>query len=56
MFAVSYIDSNNRINLKGGFKSDKEAYSWIDAHSDITPVKLLVWSDYIDCYDTHKIF
>ena len=53
MFAISYIDNNNKIALKGGFKSDKAAYRWIDDNElYITPLKLLFWSDEIDCYDT----
>ena len=53
MFAISYLDNNNKISLKGGFKSDKAAYRWIDDNElYITPLKLLFWSDEIDCYDT----
>lgn len=56
MFAVSYIDENDKINLKRGFKSDAEVYRWVEAHDAIVPLKLLVWSDEIDCYSTFKKF
>ena len=56
MFRVVYIDDNNKINHKGGFNSDAEAYKWIDAHKEVTPVRLLIWSDELDCFDTFKKF
>lgn len=55
MFRVSYIDNNNAIAHKGGFNSDAEAYEWIDKQNNITPLKLLVWSEEIQCFDTFKV-
>lgn len=58
MFRVSYIDSKNRLAHKGGFKTDKAAYAWISQMgASITPLKLLVWSEDLQCYETlHKFF
>ena len=56
MFRLSYIDSNNNIAHKGGFKSDAEAYRWLESQSNIAPIKLLIWSDELDCYETLKRF
>ena len=39
------------IKLKGGFKSDKEADEWIRSNN-IIPLKLLVWSELLQCYRT----
>ena len=58
MFRVSYIDGNGKISHKGGFKSDKEAYEWMAKQGNkIVPLKLLVWSEEIQCYETlHQFF
>lgn len=53
MFRISYIDNKtDTIQHKGGFTSDKAAYEWLEKQSDITPLKLLVWSEYIQSYKT----
>lgn len=53
MFCVSYYDKYGQVSQKGGFKSDKEAYQWVREQGDlIIPLKLLVWSEEIDCYTT----
>lgn len=47
MFKVTYINnSNDYVYHRGGFKSDKEAYEWVDQQGrKITPLKLLIWSE-----------
>lgn len=53
MFRVSYIDSNDQISVKSGFKSDKAAYEWVNQQGkNIVPLKLGVWSEYLGCYRT----
>lgn len=57
MFRVSYIDRNGKIAHKGGFDSDASAYKWVNAQgNNIIPLKLLVWSEDIQCFDTFKKF
>lgn len=52
MWKVSYMDlEDDEIKLKGGFKSDKEADEWIRSNN-IIPLKLLVWSELLQCYRT----
>ena len=52
MWKVSYMDlDDDGIKLKGGFKSDKEADEWIKSNN-IIPLKLLVWSELLQCYRT----
>ena len=52
MWKVSYMDlKDDGIKLKGGFKSDKEADEWIRSNN-IIPLKLLVWSELLQCYRT----
>lgn len=54
MWKISYMEGNN-IKLKGGFKSDKEANDWINSKNkdcDFVPLKLLVWSELLQCYRT----
>lgn len=55
MFAVSYINNiNNEIGFKGNLSSTKEAREWIEKQGDkITPLKLLVWDEDIQC---HSVF
>lgn len=55
MFRISYIDIHGNVAHKGGFKSDKDAYTWIDSNPGIIPLKLLVWSEEIQCFDTFKV-
>lgn len=52
MFRVSYINnSTDEICHKGGFKSDKSAYDWVDEQGEkITALKLLIWSEAQQCY------
>ena len=38
------------------FNSISDAISWIENNNNITPLKLLAWSDDIDCYETIKDF
>ena len=51
MFRAVYLDNNYGISHKGGFKSDKEANEWIK-EKNITAIKLLVWSEDIQCFKT----
>lgn len=52
MFRISYIDiATNQLKHKGGFLSDKAAYEWANKHeSEIVPLRLLIWSEAIQCY------
>lgn len=52
MFRVSYINKDNKIEHKGGFNSTKEAMNWVNENNEITPLKLLVWDEDIDCFST----
>ena len=54
MFSVSYINnSNDAIELKGGFNSTKDASEWVKNQGNkITPLKLLVWDEEIQCCST----
>ena len=60
MFRVSYLQNGTLDNAKikadkvahKTFRSQEEALEWVDNNSQITPLKLLVWSDDIDCYST----
>ena len=53
MWKVSYIDlEDDEIKLKGGFKSDKAVDEWIRSNNNIIPLKLLVWSELLQCYRT----
>lgn len=56
LYRVSYIDSNNAITHKSGFKTSQEAKQWLRTAKNITPLKLLVWDDEIDCYSTVEVF
>lgn len=56
MFRVSYIAKNGEILHKAGFKSDKEAYEWINAHEEIVPLKLLIWSEAQQCFRAFETF
>ncbi len=51
MFRVIYMDKNG-YGHKGGFKSDKDANNWADAqrNTEITPLRLMVWSEDIQCF------
>lgn len=52
IFKISYIDkTTNEIAHSPTFKSDKEAYQWLDAHAPtVIPLKLLIWSEARQCY------
>ncbi len=56
MFRVSYIDNKtDKINLKSGFNQVSEAMKWVNKQKElnnITPLKLLVYNDYIDACST----
>lgn len=58
MFRISYIDNTtDEICQKGGFKSDKAAYDWVDGQGEkITALKLLIWSEAKQCYGTLEEF
>lgn len=38
------------------FNSIKDAIDWINAQTVIQPLKLLKWSDEVECYETIKTF
>ena len=51
MFRISYIDAQERISHKSGFKSTFDAMNWVRALGNtITPLKLLVWDEELQCY------
>lgn len=53
MWKVSYIDlTDDEIKVKGGFQTDKEVDEWIRNNNDIIPLKLLVWSELLQCCRT----
>lgn len=53
MLKVLYMDlEDGSTKLKGGFKTDKEAGEWIGSNDNIAPLKLLVWSELLQCYRT----
>ena len=56
MWSISYMDlEDDEIKSKGGFKSDKEAIEWMDKQENekkIIALKLLVWSEYLQCCRT----
>ena len=56
MFRISYISESGEILHKAGFKSDKEAYEWIDAHKESVPLKLLIWSEAQQCFRPLETF
>lgn len=51
MFRVIYIDKNG-YGHKGGFKTDKDANDWAAAQKNTTiiPIRLMVWSEDIQCF------
>lgn len=51
MFRVIYIDKNG-YGHKGGFKTDKDANDWAAAQQGtaIIPIRLMVWSEEIQCF------
>ena len=52
MWRVSYIE-DDVVKIKSGFKSDKEADEWVcskEKEKDFVPLKLLVWSELLQCY------
>lgn len=51
MWRISYLNlSNDEVEQKGGFNSDKEAIEWMENNKDIIALKLLVWSEYLQSY------
>jgi len=60
MYRISYLQNGTLDTAKikaykvaqKTFRSQEEALEWVDNNSQITPLKLLVWSDDIDCYST----
>lgn len=51
MWAISYLNKDDEARLKRGFKTDKEALDWAyqqEQDGNITALKLLVWSDYLN--------
>ena len=51
LFRISYMDRNDNIDHKA-FKDTKEAMDWVNQNTDITPLKLLVWDENINCFST----
>lgn len=53
MWSVSYLDlSNDEVGSKSGFANDKQAIEWMEEQEragKIIALKLLVWSEYIQC-------
>ena len=50
MFSLSYVNlEKDEVEIKNGFKSDKEAYDYIANHKEVLPLKLLVWSEARQC-------
>ena len=50
MFSLSYINlEKDEVEIKNGFKSDKEAYDYIANHKEVLPLKLLIWSEARQC-------
>lgn len=54
MWRISYLNlSNDEVEQKGGFSSDKEAIEWANKQENckkIIALKLLVWSEYLQIY------
>ena len=55
MFRISYLDQKNNLANKS-FESVAAAYKWVEENTDITPLRLLIWDDSIDCFSTYKKF
>ena len=55
MFRISYLDQKNNLAHKS-FESIAAAYKWVEENTDITPLRLLIWDDSIDCFSTYKKF
>lgn len=55
MFRISYLDQKNNLAHKS-FESVAAAYKWVEENTDITPLRLLIWDDSIDCFTTYKKF
>ena len=55
MFRISYIDENDAIQHKQ-FSDTKQAQMWVDNNPQITPLKLLVWDELIECFSTLRSF
>ncbi len=50
MFSLSYVNlEKDEVEIKNGFKSDKEAYDFAN-HKEVLPLKLLIWSEARQCY------
>lgn len=50
MFSLSYVNlEKDEVEIKNGFKSDKEAYDYIANHKEVLPLKLLIWSEARQC-------
>ena len=50
MFSLSYVNlEKDEVEIKSGFKYDKEAYDYIANHKEVLPLKLLVWSEARQC-------
>lgn len=54
MWRISYLNlKSDQVEQKGGFKNDKEAIEWMEKqenNKEITALKLLVWSEYLQSY------
>lgn len=58
MFNLSYVNlETDEVEIKNGFKSDKEVYDYIDNHkNEILPLKLLIWSEAKQCNRAIEVF
>lgn len=46
MWTVIYLDREDNVANKGGFKSDADAFGWINKnHNNIHPLSINVWSE-----------
>lgn len=54
MWMISYLNLNNdKVAQKGGFSNDKQAIEWAkeqENNKQIIALKLLVWSEQLQCY------
>jgi hypothetical protein len=64
MFRISYLQNGTLDTAKvkaysiahKTFNSKAEALDWVSNNAQITPIKLLVWDDEIDCFTTVREF
>lgn len=50
MWTVIYLDRQDNVARKGGFKADSEAFAWLDKNKgQVHPISISVWSDHSQC-------